>query len=181
MDELHELEPLDLKSVLQRITAVNSARPRLQTGVSTSNLTVGLGEPSGNLYAANIKAIQDDSASVFPESLYSTTTTRKQKWLSTYEKDYFPRQEEEYERWLQDYMKTAANTKQKVKPESAPAFVGMRAMTSGGKMAAGSSIVRVKDDLRLTEADKVRKCVCINMTSQSLSNINNNKVIRRVA
>ena len=155
MDDLHELEPLDLKSVLQRLTAVNSARPRLQTASSTSNLAAaGLGDPPGNFLAANIKAIQDDSASVFPESFYSTGSTRKQKWLSTYEKDYFPRQEEEYERWLQEYMKTAGNTAHKLKPESAPAFVGMRAMTSGGKMAAGKH-VKMKDDLKLTEADKV--------------------------
>ena len=147
MDELREFTALDLKSVLNSLTAANSARPRLE---STTPAGPRLFDPPGNFYASGIKQIQDDSASVFPESIHSNVTSRRRRWMSTYDKDYIPREEADYDRWLDEYMHSVADIN--LKPGTAPAFVGMRAMTSPSKM---TEQMKGKDTVQLTEHDKV--------------------------
>ena len=92
MDEIREL---DLKKVLNTLSQVNSARPQLESGAFGGPRPQ---DPPGNFYAAGIKEIQDDSRSVFPESVYSDPFGRRKRWTTTYDKDYIPRQEEDYDK-----------------------------------------------------------------------------------
>ena len=155
MEELRELEALDLRSVLNTLTQVNSARPRLESITPAAGATgPRMLDPPGNFYASGIKQIQDDSSSVFPESLYSNVSSRRRRWMSTYDKDYIPRQEAEYDRWLDDYMHSVADINHNLKPGTAPpAFVGMRSMVTSQSKTADHA--RSKENLSLTEQDKV--------------------------
>ena len=139
MDEIQEL---DLKKVLHTLTSVNSARPQLESTVFGPQAQ----DPPGNFYAANIKSIQDDSRSVFPESVYSGITGRRKRWSSTYENHYIPRQEQEFDKWMKEYMSLCPGEK----PGTAPAFMSTRDMGAQSKP---------KESLQLTERDKVRHSI----------------------
>ena len=47
----------------------------------------------GNYVAHKLKAMHDDSKSVFPESVYSTKTQANNRWTSMTKADYIPFQE----------------------------------------------------------------------------------------